>query len=342
MPENAPTDMAAPDPSAPSEGECVRAMLYTLDEHDRALELSDIDPTALGPKHLLWIDLSGCGVDTIASVLAQMQLPAALVDELSAAGGTPRLRNHGDWFIAQAVAASNAGGLVFNGVTLSIVAGPNYVLSVHAEPIAFVEQVYERERGETALGMLASESFVAALLDWHLSTYFDAVSDFEAAVERLETRILGEGLRDCLQELQRLRRAASRLRRMLAAHRPLFSGLARPDFRPACEGTSNEQFHNLDVHYERAMDMVENARELVVGTFELFTSRTAHRTNESMRQLTFLTALLGVLGVSAGILGMNFDAPLFESGARGFFATLGAMTVFLVAALIIGRRRDWF
>ena len=240
------------------------------------------------------------------------------------------------------MAACNAGALVFNGVPLSIVAGTNCVLSVHAAPIGFIDQLHDRERGETALGMLSSESFVEALLDWHLSTYFDAVSDFEASVERLETRILGEGLHDCLQELQRLRRVASRLRRMLAAHRPLFSGLARPDFRPQCEGAADRQFHNLDVHYERAMDMVENARDLVVGSVELFTSRTAHRTNVSMRQLTFITALLGVLGVAAAVLGMNFDARLFPTGNRGFWITVGGMGAFLAAAVLVGRKRDWF
>lgn len=320
----------------------VRAMLYTLNQPDRALDLSAVDPERLDENQLLWVDLCGSDVATIARALKRMRLPASVAEDIAAVGGSPMLRNHGTWFFARAVAAHNAGGLTFNGVALSVIAGPNYVLSFHAEPIHFIEQLHERERGETALGMLCSESFVAALLDWHLSTYFDAVSDFEGAVERLETRILGDGEFDCLQELQRLRRAASRLRRMLAAHRALFSGLARPDFRPDRDGDSHKQFHNLDVHYERAMDMVENARELVVGSFELFTSGTAHRTNVSMRRLTFLTALLGVLGVSASILGMNFEAPLFETGARGFWWSLGGMGAFLAATMLIGRRRGWF
>lgn len=335
-----PSDLRS-DPAAPS-GDGLRVMLYTLDQPDRSPALSEVDPARLDEHQLLWIDLCGCDEATLATVLERLHLPSGLAGELSSVGATPTLRNHGGWFFAQAVAACNVGGLTFNGIPLSIVAGPNYVLSVHAQPIHFIDQVHDRERGETALGMLSSESFVAALLDWHLSTYFDAVSDFEGSVERLETRILGEGEYDCLQELQRLRRAASRLRRMLAAHRPLFMGLARPDFRPQREGEANKQFHSLDVHYERAMDVVENARDLVVGSFELFTSGNAHRTNVSMRQLTFLTALLGVLGVTAGVLGMNFESPLFDTGSRGLGWSLGGMLVFLVAATVVGRKRGWF
>ena len=132
------------------------------------------------------------------------------------------------------------------------------------------------------------------------------------------------------------------MRRMLAAHGPFFSGLARPDFRPQVDGETNKQFHNLDVHYESAMDMVENARDLVVGSLELFTSRTAHRTNVCMRRLTFMTALLGVLGVSAGALGMDFNAPMFNAGKVGFTWTLGAMAVFPATAGLVGRKRDRF
>ena len=45
------------------------------------------------------------------------------------------------------------------------------------------------------------------------------------------------------------------------------------------------------------MDMVENARDLVVGSFELLSSQTAIKTNNSMRTLTFATVITGILAV---------------------------------------------
>ena len=90
------------------------------------------------------------------------------------------------------------------------------------------------------------------------------------------------------------------------------------------------------------MDAVENARELVVGSFELFTTRTAQRTNETMRVLTFVTVLLGSLAVVAGALGMNFRTPFFDSGARGFWTAIGAMAAIVLAALGLARWRRWF
>src|SRR3546814_16148767 len=89
------------------------------------------------------------------------------------------------------------------------------------------------------------------------------------------------------------------------------------------------------------MDAVEVARELVVGSFELFTTRSAQRTNETMRVLTFVTVLLGTLAVVAGALGMNFRAPLFETGAGGFWTALAAMGVFPIGAQLLARGKRW-
>src|SRR5690606_16499241 len=150
---------------------------------------------------------------------------------------------------------------------------------------------------------LSAESFTAALLHWHLSTYFDAVADFERDIERMEVGILSERQLDCLAQLRELRKGASRLRRMLAPHRVVFDGMSRPDFRPQVDEEADRHFDRLDTHFERAMDVVENARDLVMGSFDLFSSQTALQTNKSMGILTFATVVLGLLAMVAGMLG---------------------------------------
>jgi Mg2+ and Co2+ transporter CorA len=161
------------------------------------------------------------------------------------------------------------------------------------------------------------------------------------AVERLEVDILAEKPRDCLRDLRALRKGASRLRRMLAPHRVVFAGMARPDFRPQEEIQTNGHFHSLDTHFERAMDMVENARDLVVGSFELFSTQTALRTNDTVRVLTFVTVVVGLLAVLAGVLGMNFETPFFKSGTTGFLTAVGFMLALAGVAVLVGKKRDW-
>ena len=131
------------------------------------------------------------------------------------------------------------------------------------------------------------------------------------------------------------------LRHLLAVQRPVFYGLSRPDFAQVVESDAAAHYRSLERRYERAVDAVDHARELVNGSFDLFTTRTAEATNDLVRRLTFITMMLGVAGAVAGIFGMNFETPYTQTGVPGFWAVLGGLTVFIVAAIVIARRRAW-
>ena len=102
-----------------------------------------------------------------------------------------------------------------------------------------------------------------------------------------------------------------------------------------------DHFQALASRFERAVDEVEHTRDLVVGSFELFTSRSAQQTNDLVKALTFFTVIIGITAAVAGLFGMNFDPPFFQSGATGFFAVTGGLAILAIGAWVLGRRRGW-
>jgi Mg2+ and Co2+ transporter CorA len=227
------------------------------------------------------------------------------------------------------------------GTGLTLIASRNAVVSLHEAPLSFMDELRERERGGSRVGALSAESFVASLLDRQLATYFDAIAQYELAVECLEVKILEERTEGSLDELRRLRRWASRLRRMLAPHQAVFFALARPDFQPHGESASCRDFELLGGRFDRAMDMVENARELVLGSFALFSTQTAQQTNDRMRVLTFVTVITGVLATLVGALGMNFDASFFGTRDVGFWMAVAGLVAIAIASVVLARWRKW-
>ena len=341
-----PAKQQAPDREGNGARARMRAVLFDADGDDRALAEGDIARVELSERRLLWIDLDeddSEGADALlSSLVAALGLGDGAMALLRERGEAVRLQNVGDWFLAQVVAVEHEGQLRFGGRGLAILCGPNFVVSLHRGPLEMIEQLRNRERADTRIGTLSAESFSASLLDWVVESYLHAVSDFEAAVDRLEVALLASRVhRGCLPELAQLRRGASRLRRMLSPHRLVFGALARPDFRPSEDGVADRHFRALEQRFERAMDAVENTRELVVGSFELFTTRSAERTNETMRALTFVTVLLGSLAVVAGALGMNFKTPFFDTGDVGFWVAIGVMAGIAIVATLIARWRRW-
>lgn len=320
---------------------CAHIVLYRGDGSDRDLSLDEIAPPD-DENDLLWVDIDCDAPELVECVAEKLGIPQEALPHLTQLGQAPLLRSYGDYLVIQAVVVDHAGELRFDGVVLTIAAGPEFVLTVHHRPIDFIPAIRKREHGETRLGMLNEASFVVSLLDWQLGSYFAAVSDFEREVERLEQDVLCNRHDQSTSELSRMRKGASRLRRMLAPHRRVFASLARPDFHPDHDDQVTRQFQRLNENFERAMEVVENARELVIGSFELFTNQIALRTNRSMQLLTFATVVIGCQTVIAGVLGMNFDAPFFKTAALGFWVAIGGMLVVTVIASIVGKYKKWF
>lgn len=319
----------------------IHAVLFDADGTDRSVPIDSVDLHSLSERQLLWIDLNLAEDANDLQRLQSLGLSAAK-EALGTGEAQPRLRNFGDWFLINVVTV-NGGKGKFDSQPLSLISGRNFVVTLHRQPLAYLEQLHDRERGETQLGILSAEGFTASLLDWVLTTYFDAVGALEAEADRLEVHVLTRRVqREDLPDLARLRRDASRLRRMLEPHRTVFNALARPDFRPDQDEKTNALFIALNERFERSLDAIETARDLVVGSFELFATRTALRTNETMRVLTFFTVLLGTLAVVAGVLGMNFPASFFDEGDLGFAIAVAAMALLVIAALVLARWRRWW
>lgn len=318
------------------------ALFYSADAPDRVLsDLADLKVPS-GERELLWVDLCEPSDAEAGQVAAWLGCDPGLLRVQTGREGRPSLANLGDMFRVTAVAVSldRSQANIERGA-LTLLSSRNLVVTVHERPQAFLDELREREKGETAIGALASESFVASLLDRLLDSYFRAVEVLVRDVDRVEVAILGRRVPpQFLALLVAARKRVSELRRLLKSHRDVFYGLARPDFM-ATESGVRPHFEALDRRFERAEDEVEGARDLVVGSFELLSTRAAQAMNETMRTLTFVTVLMGVLALIAGVMGMNFQMPLFDAGAAGFATVVGAMLLLTVVSAWIARRRGW-
>ena len=74
---------------------------------------------------------------------------------------------------------------------------------------------------------------------------------------------------------------------------------------------------------------------------QLYFAAMANRTSEVMRTLTILTAVFMPLTVITGVFGMNFDFIPGLHDARGFWMSMVAMAIVVVAMLVYFRTRRW-
>lgn len=320
----------------------VRVVLFDAEGEDRMIAPESLDPARLAKHELAWIDLCADEANGVYEALAPFGLEALPIAPLFDPRHAPVLSQQ-DWFGVRALAPVWNKRVECHAAPWLLLVGPNIVVTVRREAIAFLDEVAALEDPDSRIGKLGADSFATALLDRLLTAYFEAIDAFEDRLDHLEVEILKPRVRTAhLPELRRLRHIVALLRRMLSSHRDLFDAIARPDFQPDQDPKVEAQFQAVSARYERAMDAVENARDLVIGSYELLSTRLSQRTNDSMRLLTFVTVMLGSLAVVAGVLGMNFQAALFKTGSTGFWVTVGAMTGFALLAMIVARLRGWW
>ena len=123
---------------------------------------------------------------------------------------------------------------------------------------------------------------------------------YSAAFERIEERLeefdvhamRGEGADGDIESLVEMRRQVAKLRRALAAHRSALIALTHPELEALGDNSSGERFQSLFARYEATLQEARDAREAIVGSFDVLIARGSHQTNRIMTVLTLTSVIL--------------------------------------------------
>jgi Mg2+ and Co2+ transporter CorA len=316
-----------------------RAILYSAHEEEREVELDSKLVRALVDEELLWVDFDELDESGLRDAAETLDLPAAAVDGILQRNSRAELQRFPEMIRLRVVAArAGEGDEDHDPTVIDIVAARNRVLTVHLGRLEAFEVFARETRGETVLGRLHAAGFVSALVDTLLGEYLAVVEEVEQRVDALDEQALRTADPEIfLRDVVALRRRVGKLRRALAPLRVALAPLGRPDAQIPELG---EPWPGLLERLERVIDTVENARELLIGSFDVFMARHAERTNDIMKALTILNAVLLPAAVVAGVMGMNFRLGFFDA-ATNFWWVIVAMLGLALSILGVSRWRGW-
>lgn len=315
------------------------AFLYDANRTDRRVSLGDVAVGRLDAEQLLWIDVSS--EEELAAVASAVELSTETVEAIDGLSTDPALFVH-DRYVHVVVIAPVNGAAFHTPHVLHCLVGPNWVLTVHRDPTEFLGIFDERIRGDSELGKLDAHGFLAAILHEHVASYLAELRPIEAGLDRIDLlsmtgRIDEEAL---LRELVETRLRLSRLRRLLEPHRELFSLLGRSEFTVLSGSQAAGDFEALSELLERTLQSMEATREMITGSFEIYTTWTAHTTNKVIKRLTIVSVTLLPPTLLAGVMGMNSLPHTFVT-ATAFWVSLLAMITLVLTIPTLARRRRW-
>jgi len=322
--------------------EHIRARRFDADRTDQILSFDAALTAHPSKRQLLWIDITG---DVTPEEAAKFGDAFALEPRTRIA--LEKMTELPDFGIQGAymhvrVAAEPDAANPDRTPWLDIIAGKNVVISHHEAPISFLGSIDERIEADATFGTLSAGTFLAALLDAAITSYHRAVDAIEDDVDELDTKSLLDPGPDLLGDLVRLRSRIARLRRLLVNHRELFASLAALEVgMVAGDPESAAAFKAVNTRFDGAIAAVEDSREVLLGSFEVYMTRTAQRTNDVVKVLTFATILLLPGSLVAGLLGMNVVVPLGKDDPLSFWIVVAGVILFGAAILLVARARRW-
>lgn len=352
--------------------------LFDADGRDREVILQSSDLETLGDHQLLWVDLVTDDFDEWLEASALLRLPPVLNDiiyrRLKKDGhepARPRLDVYDTCFHLNVEAVQDRNNSadedapppkakvrarpssavsvvavpVFKIITVDFVVLPNLLVTLHTEPAGFLTSFDRRIKGDSHLGSLDGPAFLGALLSFHVTGYFRAMETLEAEVDRIDDDALrlrrGAEERDLLADMVKVRRRLALVRRALLPHREIYATLARPRFAAFVSEEATDTLRLMYDRMERAVETTENGRELILGSFDIFTTQAALRTNEVVKVLTVISALLLPAGVIATLSALFIRAPVYDLGKAGFWGLIIGIPVIGVLVYFVARRRNW-
>ena len=322
----------------------VRARRFDADRNDEVLDLDDALAKTPSDRQLLWIDIAGPMPEGLVTRLTQtFELDDSTATALDSAVDGPVLSVHGS-YLHITVAAEPDPEDPRNSPWLTIVTAPNAIVTSHEKPVTFLEDLDDQVQSDASYGLLDSQAFLATLLHVTVTSYLRAVDRIEEDVERLdEISLRDRGQRRLLNDLVIVRGRIAELRRLLARHRYVYAALdglvlGEPGKEP---GPSAVALANVAQRYAEAMTAMEGARDLVLGSFNVYSTRTAQRTNDTMKVLTLVTVLLLPGSLIAGLLGMNVIVPLNKDDPMAFWMVVGGVALLAGLILLVAHRRGW-
>lgn len=317
----------------------VRALLYDADGRDRELALETLDLTKLGPSGLLWLDVSD--LEQLEHATEALGLAAETGAQLAHAPAQADVGFHTD-YVHITVVVTKRTALGYEARPLHCLVGVNWVATVHEGPVDFLQRFSERITGDSGLGHLDAAGLAAVFLHEHIASFLREVEPLELELERIDLQSMTGHTNDeaVLRQLVSVRQRLAQLRRLLAPHRELYGRLALPDFAILSDPDSPEAFASLSDRSEQALHTLDTTREMILNSFDVYTTWTAHETNRVMRLLTVASVALLPPTLLAAVMGMN-SLPHALASVHAFDITLMAMLLIAATVLTVARRRGW-
>jgi magnesium transporter len=289
-----------------------------------------------------WVHIDGLQeIPLLEQIGSAFGLHPLILEDILNTEQRPKSEEHGDYLyiVLKLFHEDAGGGLIPEQV--SVVLGPNWLISLQEKKGSLFDPIRERLRNEKGRLRKSGADYLAhALLDAIVDSYFVVLDKLGERIETLEETLVGRPSPVTLRAIQALKREMIFLRKSVWPLREMLGSLGRSD-SPLIREPSVLYFRDVYDHAVQVIDTIETYRDMLSGMLDIYLSSISNRMNEIMKVLTIIATVFMPLTFLVGVYGTNFKYLPELEWHWGYFALWGVMIVIAVFMLMVFRRKKW-
>ncbi len=343
-PVGAPPGTLIADPGAPQPRLRATAISPSGPELFTSVSLADVKALC-DSWPLVWLDCVGLGdADLIGEIGAMFGLHRLALEDVVNTGQRPKADFFDDnVFVVLKMIDPRLEGPMEQ---ISLFFGEGYVITFQEIEGDCFDPVRERIQTGGRIWTRGSDYLAYALLDSIVDAYFPLLEAHGDRIDAIEDAILSQDEGTHAQELHKLRREMSVLKRWMWPVRDAFAALLRSDVSLINPETKT-YLNDTHDHAIRLIEIVETHRDTLSGLIEMNLALAQAKTTEVVNLLTIVSTIFIPLTFLAGIWGMNFDPEaspwnMPELASRyGYPLSLGIMALVAISLIAYFRWKKW-
>ncbi|MFT6791111.1 MAG: magnesium transporter [Cellvibrionaceae bacterium] len=231
---------------------------------------------------------------------------------------------------------------------VSLFCGEGYLLSFHEQLDDNTYDILHKRLQKNINGIRnqSSDHLLYVLIDLVTDNGFPILDVFGERIETIEESLTANNSRAILQQIHKVKRELTLLRRALWPQREVINSLMRDE-----NGSFNEEnkiyLRDCYDHTIQIIELIESYRDMASSTLEVCLSANSYRLNEVMRFLTVISTLFIPPTFIVGVYGMNFKTEASSWNMPELAWPFGYLTIWLVmlgmalCLLYFFKRKGW-
>lgn len=294
------------------------------------------------PDQVVWVDIVNPTPADLAFLAEEFHFHPLALEDCTHPHQRPKVDAYeGYFFLVIYATGYDAERRQLQTAEIDVFWGPTYVVTVHSDPVADLQQAEERWKASGPFAAQGASYLAYLIVDSVVDNYFPVIEAINDQIEDLEERIFTAFDQTAIQRIFELKKQLIQLRKAVVPLRDVFVMLIRREVGLVSAPTL-PYLQDVYDHLIRVADAIDTYRDLISGTIDAYLSTVANRTNEVMRRLTIVTTLLMTPTLVAGIYGMNFEVMPELHWANGYPLALILMLLMVLVELVVFRRLKYF